>query len=130
MGPKKTLLIIFSNQILIDLIRKILERVGYNVCCAAGLNAAREILVELIPDGIVVENELPDGTGIEFCHGLRETSDIPVMLLSGNKDLELHALLSGANDFLKKPVDYDILKARISIMLNMSGISPSRSLHT
>ena len=116
-AQKKSVLIIDSSQILMEITRKLLERVGYSVKCAIGISGAKECLRDYTPDAIVLENELPDGDGIAFCRELREYCAVPVLLTSGEKGDELPALQAGASDFLKKPADYEIYKARIHAML-------------
>jgi len=103
-----------------ELTRKILERLGYSVRCATSVAGAREHMQDRMPDAIVLDNNLSDGDGIAFCRELRENAAIPVMIISDKKDDELAAFQAGASDFLKKPVDYEILKARIGVMLNVS----------
>ena len=112
------ILLIDESQVLMDLIIRTLERDGYLVRSAGSIAGAKELLMEYTPDGIILENRLPDGCGLEFCRELRSAYDIPIMFLSGDNDDELPALQSGANDFTKKPYKNDIFKARINIMLN------------
>jgi DNA-binding response OmpR family regulator len=107
-----------------ELIRRMLERRGYSVRMAVGLAGAREWLDDMTPDGIILENELPDGSGLDYCRKLRKKSGVPILFVSGNREDELPALKAGANDFLKKPCDYDVMIARLGIMLN--GISHSQ----
>ena len=115
---KKTLLLVNSSQVLMDITKRILERAGYSVRCAIGFAGARELLMSYEPDGIILESHLPDGDGIDFCRELCDEYAMPVLFLSNDKDDELPALQAGSADYLKKPFDYDILKARLSIMLN------------
>jgi len=112
------ILLIDGSQVLMDITKRILERAGYSVRCAIGFAEARKLLTEFEPDGIVLENDLPDGHGIEYCRELRENSAAPIMFFSNTKEDELPALLAGATDFLKKPFDYDVMKARIGVMIN------------
>lgn len=99
------------------LTKRILERAGYFVRCADSLAVARALLIEFTPDGVILEKELPDGNGLEYCRELRKISSLPVMLFSGDKADELPALQAGASDYIKIPCDYDVMKARINIML-------------
>lgn len=115
---QKTLLLIDSSQVLMEITKKIFERDGYAVHCGVGFAGARELLMDYYPDGIVLDGDLPDGSGFELCLELRSNSDIPIMFTSVNKEDELLALQYGASDFLKKPYDFDIMKARIGVMLN------------
>lgn len=102
-----------------DLTKKILERENYSVRCAVGIAGAHEQFIDIVPDGIILDNDLSDGNGLDFCYKLREQSNIPIMFLSNTKEDELPALQAGANDFLKKPYDNDIMMARLGIMLNV-----------
>ena len=101
-----------------DITRKILERAGYSVRCAVGLAGAKEMFSDYQPDGIVLDNTLPDGKGLDYCRELREQSDVPILFVSENREDEIPALQAGADDFMKKPVDFDIMKARIGAMLH------------
>jgi CheY-like chemotaxis protein len=83
--------------------------------------------MDFSPDGIILDNDMPDGLGITLCREIRGISAVPIMLISNSKDDELPALHAGTNDFLKKPFDYEILKARVSVMLSVNpGYSPER----
>lgn len=127
--PEKKLLLINNSHVLMEITKKILEREGYTVRCASGLAGAREQLIDFTPDGIVTESELPDGNGLCFCRELRSEIDVPIMLLSNIREDELPALQAGANDFLKKPFDYEILKARINVMLYGSAVRSESVQH-
>jgi DNA-binding response OmpR family regulator len=104
-----------------EMVRRILERAGYSVRLAVGIAGAREWLADFTPNGIILENELPDGSGLDLLRELREKGNVPVLFMSGDRDDELPALKAGANDFLKKPCDYGVMIARIGIMLG--GVS-------
>ena len=114
-------LLIYNSHILMDITKKILEREGHKVICAADLAAARKLIADEMPDGIIIENEMPDGNGLDFCRELRRGNGTPIMLVSGSKEDEIPALSAGANDFMKKPFDFDIMKARISAMMEARG---------
>ena len=114
----KTILFIGQCHILMTLTKKILERSGCSVSCVVGLTGAEEQLSVFHPDGIILDTELSDGNGIECCRKLRAITDAPIMFISNDKDDELSALRAGASDYLKKPYDNDVMKARIGIMLN------------
>jgi DNA-binding response OmpR family regulator len=98
--------------------KRILEREGYRVRCADSLACARAMYTELRPDGIILGKEAKDGSGLDYCRELRGISDLPIMFCSGDRADELAAFRCGASDFLKMPYDYDVLKARIYVMLS------------
>jgi len=114
---KKTLLLINGGQIILDFNKRILERAGYSVKCAVGHDGAWEQLAEHTPDGIILASDLPDGTGFDLLKELMDKKDIPIMFISNNRDDEVKALNLGSSDFLKKPYDYDVMLARVDLML-------------
>ena len=124
---KQTLLLIDGSQVLMEMVRRILERAGYSVRLAVGMAGAREWFDDSTPDGVILENELPDGSGLDLLRELREKSGVPVLFMSGDLEDELPALKAGANDFLKKPCDYGIMIARLGIMLTGVNRDPSGS---
>jgi len=101
-----------------DLTKKLLERGGYSVYCSLGLDGVKELLIEHSPDGILLENEFAGEEGFDYCRELQKESAIPILFLSNDRDEELPALQAGASDFVKKPFDFEILKARINAVLN------------
>ena len=118
---KKSLLLIDNSLVLMDITGRILERAGFSVRCALGCGEAREYLLDFSPEVIILENNLPDGNGLEFCKELHEKNNAPIMFTSDNKDDELPALKAGASDYMKKPFDHEIMKVRINILLEMSA---------
>jgi len=114
----KKLLLINSSQVLMKITARILEREGYTVRCAVGRADATEQLMDFMPDAIILNDDLPDIDGLDYCRELHENYDIPIMFLSGLRDDKLPALQAGANDFIKRPFDFEILKSRINSMLN------------
>jgi len=118
---KKKLLLINGSRDLMDMNKRILERAGYSVTCAIGLDGAETELKTYTPDGIILASDLPDGSGLGFLKDQCTDSGIPVLFLSDNRYDEVTALNAGANDFLKKPYDFEVLITRIEMMLNRYG---------
>jgi DNA-binding response OmpR family regulator len=63
---------------------------------ASTVAGAKELLLDYTPDIIILEKDLPDADGLEYCRELRSASDVLIMLLSNDKDDELPALDAGA----------------------------------
>jgi CheY-like chemotaxis protein len=99
-----------------------LEDAGYRaVVCAdglSGLDTAREQL----PDGIILDINLPTMDGTEFIRRLRdcaETRGIPVVVLSGSEERRGAALAAGANSFLLKPYEREAVLFAIRSALEL-----------
>ncbi len=70
-------------------------------------------------DLVILDINLPDGSGLSFLQKLREKSDMPVILLTAN-DLEsdiVTGLESGADDYITKPFSLAVLRARVNARL-------------
>lgn len=74
-------------------------------------------------DLIILDVNLPDGSGFDYLERLRRTSDIPVIVLTAN-DLEtdeIRGLELGADDYITKPFSLMVLRARIHKALERAG---------
>lgn len=82
------------------------------------LREAREMLDGKI-DLIILDINLPDGSGLDFCKEVREKNGTPVIFLTAN-DLEIDivtGLESGADDYITKPFSLAVLRARVNAVL-------------
>ena len=70
-------------------------------------------------DLIILDINLPDGNGVDFCRKIRKTSQVPIIFLTAN-DMEIDivtGLESGADDYITKPFSLAVLRARINTVL-------------
>jgi DNA-binding response OmpR family regulator len=107
--------------------RKALIDGGYKVLTAENLAQAREHLTRQTPDAVVLDIMLPDGLGLDLLAELRERGDkIPVLLLTAwDKPYDVaRGLRLGANDYLSKPFEYEVLLARVEAMFRNVGQIP------
>lgn len=91
----------------------------YEVLPADTVKKAKECLQQTDVQGIILDCNLPDGSGFELCKELREKSEIPIIMLTA-RDTELDeikALELGADDYMSKPFSVAVLKARVKKML-------------
>ena len=96
-----------------------LEAAGFEAARAAGLKQARNILWERPPDLILLDALLPDGSGLDFCAEIRGRTAAPIILLSrGDDSGEIaRGFALGADDCVAKPIDLEVLGARIAARL-------------
>lgn len=86
------------------------------------LRQARQAL-EQAADLLLLDVNLPDGNGLEFLQELRQSSAIPVILLTAN-DTEMDVVMGlehGADDYITKPFSLAILRARVHAQLRRAG---------
>lgn len=70
-------------------------------------------------DIVLLDCNLPDGTGFELCKEVRSYSNLPIIMLTARDTEwdEIRALESGVNDYLSKPFSLGVLKARMKRIL-------------
>lgn len=100
-----------------------LKQEGRQIEVCPDLTSARVKLTELEPDLILLDINLPDGSGLIFCQGLRKRSGVPVIFLTAN-DTELDEVMgleSGGDDYITKPFSLAVLRARVDAALRRGG---------
>ena len=113
------LLIVDDDPLLQKSLTLFLVMKGYEVKSAATAREALEAFEESRPDLVVLDLGLPDGSGADVCRRIRQTSDVPIIVLSAQSgDQEKVATLEqGADDYMIKPFSSDELLARIRVAL-------------
>jgi DNA-binding response OmpR family regulator len=110
------LLVVDDSLELLDLVQRALARDGHEVRLAASIAEAREQLAVALPDVMILDLALPDGTGVELCRALRrEGARFPILLLTAHGEVprRVEGLDAGADDFLAKPFAIAELRARV-----------------
>ena len=88
---------------------------GYDVVQAETQKEGMREIEKGCYDIVLLDCNLPDGTGFELCKKVREYSSIPIIMLTARDTEmdEIKALELGVNDYLSKPFSLGVLKARI-----------------
>ncbi len=118
----------------------VLEGEGLDTLCAESAEQALELFGSHRPDLVIVDYHLPGIQGDELCRQLRmniNTQSIPILMLTMDQTTaaELHSLQSGADDYVSKSEDSDILMLRVHGLLRKaceraSVLSSDVSLYT
>ncbi len=117
------LLLIEDDNSFARIVTRVLERNHFRVIrLAEGLGAA-DVVVSESPRLVLVDMMLPDGTGVDVVHAIREVSRVPVLMLTAldANEHEVELLDAGADGYIAKSVDFDILIARIRSMLRLAA---------
>lgn len=106
-----------------QIIRMQLKTLGYRVIEAQSGLEAVQLSKQEHPALILMDINMPDVDGLEATRIIRQTDEInaiPIIGLSAHYGMEIrnHALAAGCNDFVTKPVDFNLLRALISHYLN------------
>jgi len=115
----KLILLIEDNKKVQEFNKLLLEDRGFAVETVMTLAKAWESIKKAMPDAIVLDIGMPDGSGLDFLRQLRQTSKIPVLLLTGYGEDEdiVTGFESGCSDYLPKPYTFGVLLARLKRLL-------------
>ena len=100
-------------------IRLALQSPDVQIVLCRTLVQARDALMQSSIDLLILDINLPDGSGLELLGQVRQSSAVPVILLTAN-DMEMDVvtgLESGADDYITKPFSLAILRARVNAQL-------------
>ena len=109
------ILIVEDDKELSALLADFLREEGYTVSCVESGARAVELYARYGARLVILDIGLPDVNGFSVCSKLRETADTPILIVSARTDKEdkLNGLDLGADDYIEKPYDIDILLATI-----------------
>ncbi len=125
----RNIMIVEDDKMLNDGIAFNLQIDNYEITSAYNLKQANEKLNENI-DMIILDVNLPDGNGQDFCSQIRKTSDIPIIFLTAC-DMEediINGLKLGADDYITKPFSINILKQKIETILRRCNRNSNNTL--
>ena len=128
------ILIVEDDQELNALLTDFLRAEDYTVSSVESGERALELFERYGARLVVLDINLPDMNGFAVCSKLRENADTPILIVSARTDKEdkLNGLDLGADDYIEKPYDIDILLAKIKgifkrryqrSMLSASGVT-------
>ena len=114
----KRVLIVDDDQAMADIIEDILIEYGYEPSKAHALEAAYELLSRQAVELIILDINLPDGTGFEFCKDLRKYSNVPIIFASARtmEDDRIKSYDIGGDDFLSKPYSLKELVSHVNAL--------------
>lgn len=123
------LLIVEDDVIIAGGVKVFLEGKGYSVDCAFNLADARKALNQNY-QLIILDCNLPDGSGLDLCRTIREQSNVPVIFLTALDTEEdmIEGFRAGCDDYIAKPFSVELLNQRIMAVLRRSGREEERSL--
>ncbi|WP_129359950.1 MULTISPECIES: MtrAB system response regulator MtrA [Micrococcaceae] len=116
---KARILVVDDDEALSEMVGIVLTNEGYEpTFCDAG-DRAVSAFESYDPDLILLDLMLPGMSGIQVCERIRETSDVPVIMLTAKSDTEdvVRGLEAGADDYIAKPFKPAELLARIRTRL-------------
>src|SRR5271165_5367052 len=112
-------LVVEDDEAIAQVLQRSLRMEGYEVRVAGDGITALAQAHSFLPDVVVLDLGLPRLDGIEVARTLRETDDVPILVLSARDAVEsrVEGLDAGADDYLAKPFERQELLARLRALL-------------
>jgi len=124
------ILVVDDDARLRSLLERYLKEQGYAVSTAEDTLTAKRILSLLTPDVMVLDVMMPNQTGLEFSHELKEESvSLPILMLTAmdSSDDRIAGLESGVEDYLTKPFEPRELLLRLGNILKRTQAEEASS---
>lgn len=127
-----TALIVDDNPDMTEMLKDSLEGI-YRIATASDGRDALEKAKEIKPDIILTDLMMPNMNGMELCRALKEdekTVNIPIIIITAKHDLgvKLEGLTIGADDYITKPFNLDVLRLRMRRLIELNAKGARRSL--
>lgn len=96
-----------------------LRSAGYEIIEAVDGQAALDLFEEHTPGLVVIDINLPKMSGLDVCRAIRAHSTIPILIVTarGSDEDEVEGLSVGADDYVRKPFNPNVLVARVQALL-------------
>ncbi len=132
MDNTKKILIVDDDNNIAELISLYLTKERYETAIASDGEEALGMFVDFNPDLIILDIMLPGIDGLEVCRRIRQTSSVPIIMLSAKGETfdRVLGLEIGSDDYMVKPFDSKELVARVKAVLrrNQAGFGlPEKS---
>jgi two-component system KDP operon response regulator KdpE len=131
MTEHRRILVVDDEPQITRVLRTALSSQGYDIRVANDGETAQEIMKDWTPDLVITDLSMPNMDGLELCRRLRQTTQVPILVLSvrGEERTKVQALDAGADDYVTKPFGIEELLARVRVSLrrardNQSGTLP------
>ncbi|WP_028721672.1 response regulator [Patulibacter americanus] len=119
----RTVLVVDDEPQIVRALKVLLRDAGFTALPAGGVEEALDLAALHGPEAAIVDLMLPDGSGVDVCRGLREWTQIPILVLSAvdEESEKVRALEAGADDYVTKPFGPGELLARLRAALRRAG---------
>lgn len=113
------ILIVEDDEVIAGIIKKHLESWGYEVYDITDFEHVIQEFIRREPQLVLLDLKLPFYNGFHWCDEIRRISQVPILFLSSAADNMnmVMAMSRGADDFIAKPFDMDVLTAKVQAII-------------
>ncbi|MDE6968258.1 MAG: response regulator transcription factor [Eubacterium sp.] len=107
-----------------------LEKAGHKVCSCETIRKAKEQALSVLPDIVICDIHLPDGSGLDFIRWLRRSQNAYIICLTAlNQEMEqVLGYEAGADDYITKPFSLSVLLLKIEAYLKRNAKEADKEL--
>ena len=129
MTANTRILMIDDDEELSSMVADYLGRGGFAVTAIATAQSGLDAFRATNFDAVILDIMLPDGDGLDLCREIRQTSSVPVLMLTarGDDTDRIVGLELGADDYLPKPFNPRELQARLRAILRRGQLTDPRT---
>lgn len=119
----RTILVVDDEQAMRRLLDMQLKQKGYHVLLAASGKEALHTLQSIQVDMVLLDIMMPEQDGLDVAKAIRKFSTVPILFLSAldDRDSMIQGFGVGADDYVSKPFDSEVLHLRIQAVLQRSS---------
>ena len=122
--PSAPVLVVDDVEAVRSLVMAFLEELGYQTQGVENVTSAKDWLSKNVPRLVMLDVMMPDGNGLDLCRWIRSQPNIaaiPIIVMTAIKDDETaqDAFQLGAMDFIRKPIDMDVLSGKLERFLGL-----------
>ncbi len=122
-SSQSKILIVDDDPAICQLISRFFSYNNYQIEAAADARTARQLFQQFNPDLAILDVNLPDESGFNLCKEIRQTGTLVLMLTCmTDTNYVLEGFEQGADDYLTKPFNLEILKAKIAALLKRRNV--------
>jgi two-component system, OmpR family, response regulator len=125
-GNPINVLVVDDESVLAEMVSMALRYEGWNIATAGDGSAAIASARAQRPDVVVLDVMLPDMSGLDVLHKLREENpQLPVLLLTAKDGVEdrIAGLTAGGDDYVTKPFSIEEVVLRLRALLRRTGVT-------
>jgi len=124
------IMIIEDDEVISLTLKKHLEKWNFEVCVVEDFEHVMEQFIQFQPTLVLLDISLPFYNGYHWCQQIRNVSQIPIIFISStNENMNIvMAMNMGADDFINKPFDLNVITAKIQAILRRT-YSFSKQFH-
>lgn len=113
------ILVVEDDETIVLIVKRHLESWGYEVFQVEDFSHVLQEFVQKDPQLVLLDLKLPFYNGFHWCEEIRKVSQVPVLFLSSAADNMnmVMAMSRGADDFIAKPFDLDVLAAKVQAVI-------------